>query len=241
MSVKITDLEDYFRKASEEDFKISATLHIFKKQPKLLQNIVLFIDEFIEKRERMCDLGCGYGFISHILGELLGFKEVIGVDINDERLKKAEKRLNKIFKINLEVDPLPFKENYFDLVTSFGVLEHLRFFDNAVKEAYRTLKPNGLFVVSIPNLGDWVNRIRLFLGLQPHSVQISECCDIDHIHSCTLSTFKKFLTDYGFICLKEFGAKAIYRSNTFLEILDRLFSKKPSLSIRFFLIAQKKN
>jgi len=227
-------------KASKEDFKISATLKTFQKQPYLLKNIVFFIDKLLKERERMCDLGCGFGFVPFMFGELLGFREVYGVDINENRLRKAEKRLYKVFTVNLEVDPLPFPENHFDLITSFGVFEHLRFFDNPVREAYRVLKPDGLFLVSIPNLGDWVNRLRLLLGLQPHSVQISERSRIDHIHSCTLGAFKKFLTDYGFTCLKEFGAKAIYRSNFFLELLDRIFQKKASLSIRFFLVAQKR-
>jgi len=239
MDAKIVRLEDCFKKASKEDFQISATLRVFKKQPNLLRNIILYLNKVLGGKDRMCDLGCGCGFIPYMFGELLGFKEVYGVDINDDRLVVAEKRLCKALKADLEADTLPFPEDYFDLVTSFGVLEHLRFFDNSVKEAYRILKPRGLFLVSIPNLGDWVNRIRLLLGLQPHSVQISERHSIDHIHSCTLNTMEKLLAEYGFVSLKAFGAKAVYRSNILLELLDKIFSKKPSLSVRFFIIAQK--
>jgi len=189
----------------------------------------------------MCDLGCGFGFVSYLFGELLNIKEVYGIDIKDDRLSVAEKRLYQALKVNLEDDVLPFPKDYFDIVISFGVFEHLKFFDNPIKEAYRTLKPGGLFLISIPNLGDWVNRIRLLLGLQPHSVQISRALtSIDHIHSCTLSTLENLFIYYGFIPLKAFGSKAIYRSNKILEFLDMFFSEKPSLSVRFFLIAQKK-
>ncbi|MEM2569847.1 MAG: class I SAM-dependent methyltransferase [Candidatus Bathyarchaeia archaeon] len=239
MSIQIEILKDYFKKASKEDFEISATLRTFQVQPKLLKELISFLNEKLEGRERMCDLGCGYGFIPFMLGEILGFQETYGVDINKERLEKAEKRLKRILCIDLETSSLPFPENYFDLVTCFGVLEHLRFFDNPIKEAYRILKPKGLFLVSIPNLGDWVNRIRLLLGFQPHSVQVSMFSDIDHIHSCTLSCFKNLLENNGFLSLREFGAKAVYRSNKLLEILDKVFSRKASLSIRFFIVAQK--
>jgi len=240
VGIMFSSLEDYFGEASKQDFDASATLRIFKNQPSLANRIISELDRSLEGRERLCDLGCGFGFVPYMIGGLLAFKEVYGVDLNNDRLTIAEKRLYKAFKVDLEADVLPFPKDFFDLVTTFGVLEHLRFFDNPVKEAYRILKPEGIFLVSIPNLGDWVDRIRLLLGLQPHSTQISKCAPIDHIHSCTLTFLEEFLAEHGFIPLKAFGAKAVYRSNKILRLLDNIFSRKPSLSIRFFLITQKK-
>ena len=145
----------------------------------------------------MCDLGCGFGFIPYLFGELLGFKEVYGIDINEDRLAVAEKRLYKVLKADLEDDILPFPKGYFNLIISFGVLEHLKFFDNPIKEAYRILKPGGLFLVSIPNLGDWVNKIRLLLGSSHTLYKFRMLSSTDHIRSCTLSTLERLLMYYG--------------------------------------------
>lgn len=237
--------EQYFRKgkwaliASDYDIRSSKSLATFIKQPDLLEEIASFLNEALDERGRMLDLGCGYGFLSSILGSLLGFRELHGVDLNEERIAIAETRLNSVLKLDLETDSLPFPNEHFDLIVSFGVLEHLRFFDNPLKEAYRTLNNKGLLLISIPNLADWVNRVRLLLGLQPHSVEISCNPTNDHIHTCTLRTLEKLLIQYGFMPLKAYGAKAIYRSNSILKFLDNLFSRKASLSIRFFSVAQK--
>jgi SAM-dependent methyltransferase len=232
----------WFNGVSKDDIDSSATLRCFMKQPNLLEEILAFIDKNLQDRERMCDLGCGYGFLSSIIGKSLGFKDVYGVDIDVKRLMVAKDRLNAVEKVDLELDMLPFPNNFFDLVCSFGVLEHLRFFDNSIKESCRVLKNGGLLLVSIPNLADWVNRLRLLLGLQPRNVQVSQYYGyggIDHIHSCTLRMLEELSVKYGFTPLRSYGAKAVYRSKKILEILDIVFAKRPSLSIRFFLLARK--
>jgi len=238
---KNPEFAEFIRKASKEDFEISSTLLFFQARPSLIRNIVSFIDKMLKEKYRMCDLGCGRGFVPYMLGELLGFKEVYGVDIDDRMISAAEKRLYKVVKSNLETDILPFPSNYFDLVTTFGVLEHLKWFDNPIKEAYRILKPNGLFLVSIPNLGDFVNRIRLLLGLQPRDITVTQLGTNTHIHTCTLKTLEQVLVNYNFVPLKAYGAKSPYRSYKILEFLDGILSRRPSMSLRFFLFAQKRN
>lgn len=231
----------YFDDVTPEDLEISRTLKILVQQTKLTATILTFVDIHLVEKERLCDLGCGAGFIPYFIGNSLRFKETYGVDINDERIVRAQKRLTKVVKADLETDALPFPDKFFDLVSSFGVLEHLKFFDNAIKESHRILKNGGLLLISIPNLSDWVNRVRLLLGLQPHSIVVSQISNegVDHIHSCTLETLEKLMRRYSFTPLVAYGAKADFRSNRLLEILDSVFSKKPSMSHRFFSISRK--
>ncbi len=234
------EIKQYLDRSSEEDIGSSRTLRVFVQQPRLAKKILDYTKSHIKSKSSMCDLGCGMGFLPKFFGDFVGFQEVYGIDINVERINIASERI-KVRRANLENMPLPFPNNHFDFICSFGVLEHLRFFDNTLKEANRVLKEEGLFLASIPNLGDWVNRIRLLLGLQPHAVQVSQMTtSIDHIHSCTLRTFKELLKENGFIPLKTFGCRAIYRSNRILEFLDVGFSKIPSLSVRFFQFAKKR-
>lgn len=78
-----------------------------------------------------------------------------GVDISKEVVKLARKNFSK--RVNAknfivgDVRNLPFKNNYFDVVFSFGTIEHIRENEQAVKEAYRVLKPGGIFITGVNN------------------------------------------------------------------------------------------
>ena len=82
--------------------------------------------------------------------------EVYAVDISKEVVKRAKEnfkdRINvrKQFKIG-DIRNLPFKDNFFDVVWSFGTIEHIRENQLSVSEAYRVLKPKGKFITGINN------------------------------------------------------------------------------------------
>lgn len=76
---------------------------------------------------RVLDVGCGVGdFVMEFAQR--GAKEVIGVDISEDVIKFAEERLSNFKNIKLipgKIEKLKFKSNYFDLVTSITVLQHI--------------------------------------------------------------------------------------------------------------------
>ena len=78
-----------------------------------------------------------------------------GVDISKEVVKLARKNFrgrvdSRHFKYG-DIRKLPFKDNTFDIVFSFGTIEHIRENFKSVCEAYRVLKPGGLFITGINN------------------------------------------------------------------------------------------
>ncbi len=85
-----------------------------------------------------------------------------GVDISKEVVKLARKNfLGRVkansFKVG-DIRRLPFKKNAFDVVFSFGTIEHIRENQQAVNEAYRVLKPRGIFVSGVNNKLDmWLS------------------------------------------------------------------------------------
>lgn len=242
------------------DIDSSATLSIFKTSSKLFREVLRTLHQTLpSKREKMVDLGCGYGSLAKLIGDLLGFKEIYGLDVDSHRLSIAKERGLQVHRCNLEENSFPFPDNHFDLVTSFGVLEHLTFFDNMMKETHRVLESKGTFLLSAPNLGSWVNRISLLLGYQPRNLEISrskvagvhklyhslyeEITPVGHISSCTLKAIKELLEYYGFRVQKRWGTGVVpspdFKPNLIVKILDSLLSKKASLSVRFILIAEK--
>lgn len=52
---------------------------------------------------------------------------------------------------NLNQFPYPFKENSFELIEAFHVLEHLDKPFEVMKELHRILKPNGVLLVKVPH------------------------------------------------------------------------------------------
>ena len=53
--------------------------------------------------------------------------------------------------INFENDKLPFKDNNFDAVTAFALIEHISNINFLLHEIKRVLKPGGLVIVTTPN------------------------------------------------------------------------------------------
>jgi len=83
-----------------------------------------------------------------------GAKEVFGVDIRSHDNES-------IRRCDFNVEPLPFDDNFFDMITAFDVLEHITRvivvdyktvfpFINFMNEIWRVLSPKGYFFSSTP-------------------------------------------------------------------------------------------
>jgi ubiquinone/menaquinone biosynthesis C-methylase UbiE len=105
--------------------------------------------------------------------KLIGTKIVYGLDVVEEKLCKAQQRGIKIIQSDLNKE-LPIKDNFFDVIISNRVIEHLVDVDLFVEEIYRILKPGGYAVTSTENLVSWYNIFALLLGQQAFSQTISK-------------------------------------------------------------------
>lgn len=252
--------------ACEQDLASSGSLAIFKEELGLGTKILSLLNNNLKFKERLLDLGIGYGFMTYIIKEILDFKEAYGIDIDCERLSVAQKRGVNVIQRNIENDPLPFPDEYFDLVMVMGLFHHLKIFDNVLSETKRILKPNGILLISDTNMGWWVDRLCLLLGFQPPEVEVStkyvaglpnfypRKMPIGYVHSITLRGMEELLSCYGFNVLKDYGAKIPLRflesaipgksfHNTimkaFVKTTDRLLSKRPTLAVRYYIISQR--
>ncbi|MFP3896185.1 MAG: methyltransferase domain-containing protein [Anaerolineales bacterium] len=96
---------------------------------------------------RILDAGCGLGLY------MLRFRDftehVYGVDVDPEKVREARKVLAHVECASAEC--LPFATDSFDVVFSHEVLEHVENDTEAVREAYRVLRPGGRLVIFVPN------------------------------------------------------------------------------------------
>lgn len=231
-------------KLTPKDLEISATASDVSSLISILKSIKN------AKINQMIDLGCAYGGLTKFVSEYLHVSKVYGVDLDESRLSEARLRGINTYRVNLNDESLPFRDNFFDLVTSFGVLEHLTYFDNLINESFRVLDCSGYLIISTPNLGSYINRIALLFGYQPRDIEISSKTSIrflpiyggepiGHIRSATLDSIKHLLRHYGFSIVKVVASSPYSNKSRLLRALDKIFSFSPSLSRRFIILARK--
>lgn len=105
----------------------------------------------LAKSLRTLDIGCAKGFLVSLFHSFGA--ESYGVDISDYAISRSPEEVKKNISIlNIEKEKLPFPDNYFDLLTTIEVLEHLNpsSTDHLLKEIKRVLKPNGYICVILP-------------------------------------------------------------------------------------------
>ena len=202
----------------------------------------------------LMDLGCGYGILTLVIADFIGVEKVYAVDSDEQRLSFLNKIKGRSFAKEVIVvnhdfcKPINIDERI-QLVTSFGSLEHVTCWDEVLENVRNVLVDGGYFLVSMPNLGSWVNRLALLLGYQPRDLEISKRKLFGvappygdrvagHVKIATFKAFKEYLADNGFEIVI---AKPLYtRQNLLinLNLIDKIFSTS-SLSRRFLILARK--
>ena len=228
---------------SEEDVARNSTLQSFDALRDQLDRIERHRDTI----DVVLDIGCGYGGFSSALAAHLGASTVYGIDIDEESREIASTRGVTTFDIDVESDPLPFDGDAVDLVVSFGLLEHLCYYDMLFEEVDRILA-DGFFWVTTPNLGGWNNRFALLTGHQPRNVEISIQCAagtlpvyddefLDHVHAPTHGALLELLDHHGFTPVDSTGLTPYQRSRL-VWLFDTLFGRRTSWARRIAVLAR---
>jgi len=105
------------------------------------------------KNASILDLGCGFGMMATLFG-LYGAKEVIGYDLNIEKIELFQKLLLYLGPEIKNVKPflgdsskIEYPNGYFDVVVTNETLSHVREMEHTIEEIYRILKSGGRFLV----------------------------------------------------------------------------------------------
>jgi SAM-dependent methyltransferase len=106
---------------------------------------------------RVLEVGCGQGPLVNHLPRFGA--EVVGMDMSDASLRRAAEGMRELghHSVRLlqgDAEKLPFADDSFDAVVSFGVLHHTPDTDGAVQEVRRVLKPGGTATVMLYRTGN---------------------------------------------------------------------------------------
>ena len=113
-----------------------------------------FVDDIDLKEKKVLNIGCGFGWFE--LNALdRGVETIVGMEITESDLRTARESVldNRASFVVGSALKLPFKDNYFDTVVSWEVVEHLPE-DKEIEmfqEIKRVLKKDGVFYLSTPN------------------------------------------------------------------------------------------
>lgn len=105
---------------------------------------------------RHLDIGAGCGdLIKELRGEFPVHSTACDFHVERFPLKDVV-----CTKINLNHEPLPYRNGDFDVVTCSEVVEHVENYRALLREAFRVLKPGGVLVVTTPNVLNANSRVR---------------------------------------------------------------------------------
>ncbi|MBW1929011.1 MAG: methyltransferase domain-containing protein [Deltaproteobacteria bacterium] len=152
--------------------------------------------------ERLLDIGCWNGYLLERIREKNIYRELYGVDIVPEAIETVRAKFFKAHVVDLNKDPLPFHDDFFDGVTMLAVLEHI--FDPyaVIQEVRRVLRPGGQLVIDVPNAASLTNRMRILLGRIPVT-STDRGWDGGHLHYFTKHALDRLLREEGFDILQR--------------------------------------
>lgn len=155
-----------------------------------MDNIDRLSTALVPKNSKVLELGCATGFMSQYFRQHLHCR-VTGVDINPSVKPKICGDLNS---------PATWarikKLKPFDVVFASSVLEHLPSPETTLQLIKSVLKPQGLLIVTLPNIAHWRQRLNLLRGRWDY--QEYGLLDRTHLRFFNYFTGQKLVTDAGF-------------------------------------------
>ena len=124
----------------------------------------------LKPNDRVLDLGCGTGWASRRMARIVKGGEVVGVDVADEMLRRAEassREFNNVRYLWGSAESLPVADNYFSKVLSVESFYYYADQGAALNELRRVMAPGGRLFILINLYKDnhyslrWVGELKV--------------------------------------------------------------------------------
>jgi ubiquinone/menaquinone biosynthesis C-methylase UbiE len=109
-----------------------------------------------EWRGDYLDIGSGKGKILEEIAREYSLRP-FACDYTSTLMKTSGQRVDVA---NLNIEPLPYPDSQFALITCIETIEHLEHYRETVREMFRVLRPGGFVVITTPNILNLSSRIR---------------------------------------------------------------------------------
>jgi len=151
----------------------------------------------LENVHRVCDLGCGNGYMAGRLAEL-GYR-VTGVDASESGIAIARANVSQATFLRTTIDSTLCDRTEiepFDLVVSSDVVEHLYRPDDLIEAASSVIKPEGRILIGTPYHGYLKNLVLSAMGKMDAHFGVHDVGG--HIKFFSVKTLTVLMTKHGF-------------------------------------------
>lgn len=169
------------------------------------------------------DLGCHNARFVLMLADQ-GF-DVTGVDVYDPKLKGQDTWEYKQHDLN--TFPYPLSDHSFDVISGLEIIEHIIDTDRYLDEVKRILKPNGVLLLTTPNINMLRNRLRVPLGKYPYGLEYRN--EIHHVRLYNVEALTSQLPEHGFTVQSVEGLNLLPIKTHSVRLLETLSRKAAGL------------
>ena len=165
------------------------------KRIKMWEKRLRTLNRLSVNKGRLLDIGCAEGLFPEVAGK--DGWDVTGTEISHFAAQYGKEKLG-LNIIQGELIDMKFPNNTFDAVTMWHVLEHTRDPIAVLREIRRILKDNGVFILAIPNLNNFIFQLayKLIRGRRMH---LFDPDDRElHLYHFTTETIRLALEKTGF-------------------------------------------
>lgn len=208
--------------------------------------------------QSVVDVGGGSGnFLAELKKRCVqpGLTRVLGIDVNENCIAESNKRGIPAVACDITKTIPEGTEGVFDAAFSGSTFEHIFDTDQFLVNIGRMLKPGGYFMLTVPNLGSWYNRIMLLFGYQPVFTEVSIKENAGHImkfpgkpgghiRAYTRRALEELFVRNGYRIVKTYGlgfdTEDGLKSRTLTKVCNALIGWWTSGAGTLCVLAQKK-
>lgn len=153
-------------------------------------NIDRLSTAMVPENSKVLELGCATGFMSQYFRQHLGC-QVVGVDINPDVKPDIVGDLEDKSTQNRIKQAGPY-----GVVFASAIIEHLKEPEILLQLIKSVLKPNGILIITTPNVAHWSLRLKLLRGHWDY--EDYGLLDRTHLRFFTYFSFQELISTAGF-------------------------------------------
>lgn len=197
-----------------------------------------------QEAKKILDVGCASGMLGKALKERQDC-HVTGIEYVPQVAEEARSNLDLVFCGQVEDVMSQLPREHYDCIILADVLEHLREPWDVLQELMKYLAPDGVFVISLPNVRHWSVLKNLLEGNWRYLE--AGVLDKTHLRFFTRSSIHEMLKNIGLEICHEVGMLDLdcHLPGSLINILKAMGLKIDTLSqevniVQFIYIARKR-
>lgn len=220
---------DYYEKTGHNPFMNEDHWREIEASTEVL--VRRYINKSSDKIDRILDVGVGMGRLLENFPSL----ERFGMDISRGYLRHAKSKGIEVCLSRIE--DMPYHDEYFDIVISTDVLEHVLDLNLAIKKILATLKHDGILIVRVPYRED----LSSYLSENyPYDLVHLRNFDESSLRLLFEKIFRTHVLEYSFAGYQGGGLRFISNNNILSRISMKCLSIVKSFHKKSYIYLTKK-